>query len=182
MLTGVWKALKERKKEGVAETPNTSKTLAIIKWSEAFADFLRSAIGARTSLLSRATRDDDIPGGTLLLLALNPPYSEEHGLVEAEPTARTSCDHPLLKDDNAKVHYCLDEDARSAQFVALIKPCQSKKSRRGAWSSLLRQHARMSRSKRSRSQMSLLMTPVRKGRSTPLCSSSLASTETPTLL
>ena len=42
-----WKALKERKDEDDPEGPKITKALPIIKWTEAFQDFLNRVIGAR---------------------------------------------------------------------------------------------------------------------------------------
>ena len=42
-----WKALKDRKDEDDPDVPKISKALPIIKWTEAFQDFLNRVIGAR---------------------------------------------------------------------------------------------------------------------------------------
>ena len=42
-----WKALKERKDEDDPDVPKITKALPIIKWTEAFQDFLNRVIGAR---------------------------------------------------------------------------------------------------------------------------------------
>ena len=42
-----WKALKDKKDEDDPEEPKITKALPIIKWTEAFQDFLNSVIGAR---------------------------------------------------------------------------------------------------------------------------------------
>ena len=42
-----WKALKERKGEDDPEVPKITKALPIMKWTEAFQDFLNRVIGAR---------------------------------------------------------------------------------------------------------------------------------------
>ena len=73
---------KEREKESLIEVPKTSKTLTIVKWSEAFVDLLSSIVDVRTNPLSHATRDDSMPSGTLLPLASNMPNSEVCGSVE----------------------------------------------------------------------------------------------------
>ena len=116
-----WKALKERKKEGLASTPKESKTLAIIKWSKVFAHLLNIAIGARNVILSCVGRVDDSPSGTLPPLAPNSPHSEKYVLAEVELLVSVPRDHPLFKDDNAKVSWYLEEAARSTQREASIK-------------------------------------------------------------
>ena len=42
-----WKALKQRKDEDDPEIPKNTKALPIIKWTEAFQDFLNRVNGAR---------------------------------------------------------------------------------------------------------------------------------------
>ena len=42
-----WKALKEMKDENDLDVPKITKALPIMKWSEAFSDFLNRVIGAR---------------------------------------------------------------------------------------------------------------------------------------
>ena len=58
-----WKALKERKDEDDLEVPKISKALPIIKWTEAFQDFLNRAIGARMIPLAYVIQiDSQVPG------------------------------------------------------------------------------------------------------------------------
>ena len=42
-----WKALKDRKEEDDPDVPKITKALTIIKWTEAFQDFLNRMIGAK---------------------------------------------------------------------------------------------------------------------------------------
>ena len=42
-----WKALKERKDEDDPDVLKSTKALPILKWTEAFQDFLNRVIGAR---------------------------------------------------------------------------------------------------------------------------------------
>ena len=104
------------------EAPKTIKTIAIIKWSEAFDDFFRRVIGTRTDPLSRAIRDDDFPSGVITPLAPNALHPEDHRLEEDEMDARAPRDHPFIKDDNAKSCCYLEESIRSTQHAASIKP------------------------------------------------------------
>ena len=81
------------KKEWTEPTPKTSKTLAIIKYTEAFSDFLSSVIVTRTVLLQRVTRDKDDPNSELLpMMDPNSSYSEEYVSVENEILSRVSYD------------------------------------------------------------------------------------------
>ena len=69
------------KKVGVAGTIKTSKTLEIIKWSEAFSGFLSRAIGVSTFTLSHVVRDNDAPIIVFPHMAPNVPNLEEHSSV-----------------------------------------------------------------------------------------------------
>ena len=128
-------------------------------------------------------RDDDEPSGTLPPLTPNSHYSEEHSSVEDELVAHVSCDNPLLKDNNAKVCYYLEEATRSTQHEASIKLYQKKKNRRDVCLSLIQNMLeRIKESKILSKQISLFTISVGKGKVTALCISSVANTETPALL
>ena len=51
-----WKALKGRKEDDEPDVPKISKSLPIIKWTEAFQDFLHWVIGVRMIPLAYVTR------------------------------------------------------------------------------------------------------------------------------
>ena len=53
-----WKALTNRKMGDDPEVPKISKTLSVIKWMEAFTDFLHCHIGIRMILLAYVTREE----------------------------------------------------------------------------------------------------------------------------
>lgn len=122
-----WKALKEKKKEGEPTTPKISKGLNIMKWSEAFSDYLYRCIGSRNIPLAYVTRQEATPSATLPTLAPNMPHSEEAGSIEQELINRASHSHSLFRDDNAAVYYRLEEATRSTQYAASIKPFQRRK-------------------------------------------------------
>ena len=75
----------------------------------------------RNALLSHVIIEDAASSRVLLPLDKNAPYLEEYGSVEDELVARLSHDHRSFKDDNTKVHYYLEEVARSTQHAASIK-------------------------------------------------------------
>ena len=79
-----WTALKEKKGEDSPETPKISKALPVIKWMEAFQDFLNRKIGNRNIPLAYIIRDEPNPPAVALPLAPGQPHSIEHGSVEAE--------------------------------------------------------------------------------------------------
>jgi len=134
-----WKALKDRKSDDEPDVPKITKALPVIKWTEAFQDFLNRVIGARTIPLSYVIRPNVAVPATAPTLAANQPHSEEHGSVERELVARASHAHALYRDDNAQVYYYLEEATRTTQYAASIKPFQRAKDGRGAWI-ILRQH------------------------------------------
>ena len=94
-----WTALKERKKGDEPEIPKITKALPVIKWTQAFADYLDMVIGARTIPLSYVVREDVAVPAMAPVLATGQPYSDEHGSVEAELVARASHTHALYRDD-----------------------------------------------------------------------------------
>ena len=53
-----WKALKDRKDVDDPDVPTITKALPIIKWTEAFQDFLHRVIGARMIPLAYVIRTD----------------------------------------------------------------------------------------------------------------------------
>jgi hypothetical protein len=135
-----WKALKDRKDGDMPEVPKISKTLSIIKWTEAFTDFLHRKIGVRMIPLAYVVRADVAPPAPTAL-ANNLPYSVEHGSVEGEMIARASHGHALFRDDNSAVYYLLEEATRGTSYAPTIKPFQRAKNGRGAWNSLITQYA-----------------------------------------
>ena len=99
-----WKALKERKEGDHPEFPKISKSLPIMKWTEAFQDYLHRTIAVRTIPLAYITRETvDVPAIPPLQEA-NKPHSTEHGSIEVELVARASHDHELYKEDNGSVY------------------------------------------------------------------------------
>ena len=136
-----WKALEDRKKDDTPDTPKITKSLPIIKWTEAFADHLSRVCGARTIPLSYVIRQHDIVPAAAPPLINREPYSEEHGSVEDELVACASHNHPLFRDDNAQVYYLIEEATRSTAYAASIKPFQRRKDGRGSWNALIQQYA-----------------------------------------
>ena len=79
-----WTALKEKKREDSPGTPKISKALPVIKWTEAFQDFLNRKIGNRNIPLAYIIHDEPNPPAVAPPLAPGQPHSIEHGSVEAE--------------------------------------------------------------------------------------------------
>jgi hypothetical protein len=123
------------------EVPKITKSLVIIKWTEAFDDFLHRKIGTRTIPLAYVTRASGAVLGPCPTRATDLPHSTEHGSVEADLVARAEHTHPLFRDDNSTVYYHLEEATRTTIYAASIKPFQRTKDGRGAWLALLNQYA-----------------------------------------
>ena len=116
-----WKALKERKDEDDPDVPKITKALPIIKWTEAFQDFLNRVIRARMIPLAYVIQIDPQVPGNAPPLAANQPHSTEHGSVEAELIARAAHTRALYRDDNSVVYYHLDEATKGTSYAAPIK-------------------------------------------------------------
>ena len=136
-----WKALVDRKNEDDPAVPKITKTLPVMKWAEAFPDFLQRIIGARIIPLTYVIRETVDVADPPPALAANQPYSEEHGLVEGELIARANHTHALYREDNQSIYYYLEEATRGTSFVASIKPFQHAKDGRGAWLAIIAQYA-----------------------------------------
>ena len=134
-----WKALKDRKEEDPPEVLKITKTLPIMKWTEAFQDYLHRVIGVRVIPLAYVTctnSDVPIPASPL---APSQPHSEAHGSIEYEWVERASHEHPLFRDDNSEVYFKLEEATRGTTYAASIKPFQRAKNGRGAYAALTSQ-------------------------------------------
>ena len=136
-----WKALKDRKDEDDPDVPKITKALPIIKWTEAFQDFLHRVIGARMIPLAYVIRIDPQVPAVAPTLAPNQPHSTEHESVESELMARASHTHAHFRDDDSVVYYHLEEATRGTSYAASIKPYQKVKDARGAWKALTSQYA-----------------------------------------
>ena len=136
-----WKALKERKDEDDPDVPKITKALPIIKWAEAFQDFLNRVIGARMIPLAYVIQIDPQVPGNAPPLAANQQHSTEHGSAEGELVARAAHTHALFRDDNSVVYYHLEEATRGTSYAASIKTFQRGKDGRGAWIALTSQYA-----------------------------------------
>jgi hypothetical protein len=140
-FTEQWKALLQRKKDDPPEVPKISKALPIMKWTEAFDDFLNRAIGTRTIPLSYVTRETVTPTNILPPQAQDRPHSIENGSVEGDMIAFASHDHPSYRDDNAQIYYYLEEATRGTPYAATLKPFQRRKDGRTALLSIRSQYA-----------------------------------------
>lgn len=122
-----WEALKNKKDADILDVPKATRALSIMRWIEAFEDFLRQVIGVRMIYLYYVIRDSsDVPGAVPPLITRAnvtiQPHSELYGLVEEETSFHASHDHPLFRDDNQKVYFYNKEAVRCTIYHATIKP------------------------------------------------------------
>jgi hypothetical protein len=136
-----WNALEDKQGCNEPEAPKMTKALPIVKWTEAFRDYLHQAIGVRTIPLGHVIRPE---ANTPPIGAQAPetPHSAEHESIETELIARGSHGHPpLFREDNSSVFYELKEATRAASCAASIKPFQRAKNGTDVWLALSNQHA-----------------------------------------
>ena len=136
-----WKVLKEQKWDESPDVPKISKVLPVIKWTEAFQDFLNRKIGNRNIPLVYIIRNEPNPPAAVPPLAVGQPHSLEHGSVESELIAQASHTHVLFHDDNSDLYYLLEEATQGTPYAASIKPFQQATDGRGAWVALTSQYA-----------------------------------------
>ena len=122
-----WKALKTRKEDDKAETPNISKDLLTIKWVATFRDHLCRCIGVRNIPLTYVVRPDVVVAALVPPLQPRQPFSELNGSIEEDLISRASHTHVLYHDENATVYYNMDEATRGTPFADSIKPFQRRK-------------------------------------------------------
>jgi hypothetical protein len=135
-----WKALEDKKSADEPEVPKITKALPIIKWTEAFRDYLHRTIGVRTIPLAYVIRPT-VAVPPIGPIAAGAPHLLEHEAIENELIARASHAHPLYREDNSNVYYKLEEATRATSYAASIKPFQRTKNGRVAWLALLNQYA-----------------------------------------
>ena len=75
-----WKALKEKQDEDAPDVPKITKALPIIKWTEAFQDFLSRVIGSRTTPLSYVIRPNVNVANPAPALEQHKPHSSQFRL------------------------------------------------------------------------------------------------------
>ena len=161
-----WTAVKEKKGEDSPETPKISKVLPVIKWTEAFQDFLNRKIGNQKIPLVYIIRDVLNPPAMAPPLAPGQPHSLEHGSVEAELIARASHAHALFRNDNFDLYFLLEEATRGTQYATSIKPFQQHRDGEGAWNALTSQYTGKDKWEAEiKKQEQLLHTRVWKGQS-----------------
>jgi hypothetical protein len=136
-----WKALMDKKDRDEPDTPKISKSLNIMKWSEAFRDILHRCIGVRNVPIVYVIREIAVVPVAIPALMAGQPHSTENGSVEMELTSRASHNHPLFREDNESVYHRLEEATRGTSYAASLKPYQRAKDGRGAFEAIISQYA-----------------------------------------
>ncbi len=91
-----WTALMDKKSKDEPETPKISKSLNIMKWSEAFRDILHRCIGVCNVPIIYVIKEDTAVPAAFPVLMAGQPHSTKAGSVEMELTLRASHVHPLF--------------------------------------------------------------------------------------
>ena len=135
-----WKSLQDRKDGEKPKVPELTRELGVLRWSEAFSDYLDRAIGVRCAPLSYVTRTDAVPVGDIPPLADRVPHSEKFGSIAMDLKFLASHEHPLFMDDSELVYFALETALRGTQYAASLKPYQKKKDGRGAYRAVMMQY------------------------------------------
>ena len=130
---------KERKDEDDPEVHKITKALPILKWTEAFQDFL-NRVGARMIPLAYVIGIDSQVPDNAPPLEVNQPHSTEHESVEGELVARANHTHALFRDDNSVVYYHLREATRGTPMQHQSSLFKEEKME-GAWKTFTSQYA-----------------------------------------
>jgi hypothetical protein len=138
-FTEQWEALKQRKEAKEADVPKITKAMPVIKWIEAFDDFLNRTVGVRNIPLAYVTRIDATPG-VLPERSEDRAHSFDKSVIE-DLVDNASHKHARYNDDNSKVYYFLEEATRGTECASALKPHQKKKDGRKAYLSIMSQYA-----------------------------------------
>ena len=162
-----WENLLKKGEDNEPDTPRITRTLPIIKWTEAFEEFLHQVLGVQSVPLSYIIRLRADVDPTPSPLAFNRAYSDEHGSVAGELIARTSHQTVHYTSDNQRVYQYIEEATRETKYHSSIAPFSRRKDGRGAWNALMAQYAGKDKwQKELDKQENFLHTRVWKGNST----------------
>eukprot|EP00957_Ditylum_brightwellii_P052017 3945802-Ditylum_brightwellii.AAC.1 len=131
-FTNQWDSLKDQKRQTQPVVPKIIGKLPVMRWVDVFDDSLSRKIYVRSIPLSYMTR--------VTALALRPASVHRddllHGVdfdsIEEELVVQASHTHLLYRENNAAVHYCLEEAVQGTQYASTLKPYQQVKNGRGA--------------------------------------------------
>jgi hypothetical protein len=131
----------DKKGKDEPETPNISKSLNIMKRSEAFHNILHRCIGVHNIPIIYVIREEVAVPAAVPALMAGQPHSTEAGSVEMELTLRASHIHPLFRGDNESVYHRLEETTQVTSYTASLKPYQRTNDGMGAFQAIISQYA-----------------------------------------
>lgn len=124
----------------IYRTVGGTQGMQILKWTEAFDNFLIHTIGVHLRPLSYVTKQKVIPD-ELPETEEDKPHSEGSSVIE-DITAYALHSHPHYNDDNAKIYCYFEEATQSTEHASALKPYQRTNNGRNALISLHNQYAR----------------------------------------
>lgn len=158
------KARDEGKDESTT-APVMTRNTPFHQWAEAMELHLEQTWGAMNIPLAYVIRSNATIGPAPPL-AMNKPYSTEHGSVVNELIARASHTHDLFDHDNAEVFVILSSSLQGSTYAATISSFKRRRDGRAAWTALISQHlGRDKWEKEVKKQENFLLTFVWKGNS-----------------
>ena len=137
-----WESLKEQKTANdEGSLPVISNKLSIANFFEAYETFAGNFIGQSGCPLTWIYRQDVAVPAAAPALAVDQPFSDEHGSVAAEMISRMSHAHALYRPDNATGYAQLVTATLGTQYASTITPFKRGKDGRGALMALKAQFA-----------------------------------------
>eukprot|EP00957_Ditylum_brightwellii_P005260 401435-Ditylum_brightwellii.AAC.1 len=140
-FTDQWASLKDCKRQTQPVVLKITAELHIMRWVDVFDDFLSRKIGVQTIPLFYVSRETALALSPASVNRKNLPRSEEFASIEEELVAQASHTHPLYREDNAQVYYCLKEAVQGIQYALTLKLFQQIKNGRGDLASIIQQFA-----------------------------------------
>ena len=137
-----WESLKEQKSANdEGSLPVISNKLSIANFFEAYETFVENFVGQSGCPLTWIYRPNVAVAAPAPALEANQPFSEEHGSISAELSARMSHAHALYRPDNATGYAQLVTATLGTQYASTIAPFKRAKDGRGALFALKAQFA-----------------------------------------
>eukprot|EP00957_Ditylum_brightwellii_P194779 14836452-Ditylum_brightwellii.AAC.2 len=106
---------------------------------EVFNNFLARKVGVRTIPLNYVTRTIALAIRPASMYATDLSHAEEYVSIEDNLVALALHTHTLYCEDNADVHFSLEEATRGALYASSLKPFQQVKNDRGTLASIKQQ-------------------------------------------
>ena len=135
-----WKPLMDKKSKDEIETPKISKSLNIMKWSEAFREHLHRWISIHDVPIISVIRENASMPDNVIDLMYGQPQSIEAGYVEMELTNQASHIHPIFHEDSEAVYHRLGEATQGTSYAASLKPYKWTKDGRGDFQAIIIQY------------------------------------------